>query len=75
MTLDLHPKTQAVAAATIKPGHVILESHEHPATVTRVAVSTKGLAIYARYIWQASSEREWLLGTFKPNARVEKVVR
>jgi hypothetical protein len=74
MTLDLHPKTQTVAAATIKPGHVILESHEHPAQVTRVAVSTKGLAIYARYIWQASSEREWLLGTFKPSSRVEKVV-
>lgn len=75
MTVDLHPRTQTVAAATIKPGHVILESHEHPATVTRVVVSNKGMSIYCRYVWSARTEKEWLLGTFKPRAPIEKAVR
>ena len=73
--LNLHPKTETVAAATIKPGHVILESEEHPATVTRVAVSNKGYAIYCRYLWPATREKEWLLGTFKARAAIEKAVR
>lgn len=75
MTLDLNPKTQTVAAATIRPGHIVLESHEHPAQVTQVMVSLKGVTIWARYIWQASSEKEWKLGTFKPSTPIEKAVR
>lgn len=75
MTLDLNPRTKTVAAATIKAGHIVLESREHPAQVTRIAVSQRGLSIYCRYIWQASSEREWRLGTFKPHAPIEKAVR
>lgn len=75
MTLDLNPKTQTVAAATIKPGHIILESHEHPAQVTRVTAGPKGIAIWARFVWQASSEKEWMLGTFKPRDGIEKAVR
>jgi hypothetical protein len=39
--LDLNPKTKTVAAATIKPGHIVLENHEHPAQVTRVAVRSR----------------------------------
>lgn len=74
MTLDLNPKTQTVAAASIRPGHIILESHEHPAQVTRVAVSNKSVTIFARYIWQASSEKEWKLGTFAMRAPIEKAV-
>ena len=73
--LNLNPKTTTVAAATIRPGHVILESVEHPAQVTRVVVSNKGISIYARYVWQASNEKEWKLGTFSPSTRIEKVVR
>jgi len=73
--LNLHPKTRAVAAATIKPGQVVLESHEHPAKVTRVVLSNKGLSIWARYIWQAKTEKEWLLGTFKPRSPIQKAVR
>lgn len=75
MTLNLNPKTQTVAAATIRPGHVILESHEHPAQVTRVVVSNKGISIWARYLWQASSEKDWTLGTFTPRAGIQKAVR
>lgn len=75
MTLNLNPKTQTVAAATLRPGHVILESHEHPAQVTRVVVSNKGVTIFARYIWQASSEKEWKLGTFNPRSGIQKAVR
>jgi hypothetical protein len=75
MTLDLNPKTQTVAAAMIRPGHVVMESNEHPAQVTRVSVSNKGLTIWCRFIWQASREKEWKLGTFKPRAPIEKAVR
>ena len=75
MTLNLNPRTETVAAATIKPGHVILESTEHPALVTRVAPTPRGLNVYCRYVWQASREPEWLLGTFKPHAPIEKAVR
>ena len=73
--LNLNPKTETVAAATIRPGHIVLESHEHPAQVTRVSVSPKGLSIFCRFIWQASNEKEWMLGTFAPRAPIEKAVR
>lgn len=73
--LDLNPKTTTVAAATIRPGHVVLESVEHPAQVTRVVVSNRGVTIYARYIWQASNEKDWKLGTFSPRSPVVKAVR
>ena len=72
--LNLNPKTATVAAASIKPGHVILESHEHPAKVTRLGVSPFGIAIYCRYVWQASSEKDWLLGRFAPHSPIEKAV-
>ena len=75
MTLDLNPKTRTVAAATIKPGHIVMESNEHPAQVTRVVVTNKGTTIYCRYIWQASSEMEWKLGTFRASAGIERAVR
>lgn len=76
MTLDLNPKTRAVAAATIKPGHIILESHEHPAQITRVTRAPHGrLNLFARFIWQASREPDWLLGTFQPRALIERAVK
>jgi hypothetical protein len=74
--LNLNPKTQTVVAASIKPGHVILESHEHPAQVTRVTTTTTGrVTIYARYIWQASAEKDWKLGTFALRSPIQKAVR
>ena len=73
--LNLNPKTKTVAAAMIRPGHIVLESVEHPAQVTRVVVSNRGVTLYARYIWQASAEKEWKLGTFSPRSPVEKATR
>lgn len=72
--LNLNPKTKTVAAAMIKPGHIVMESHEHPAQVTRIAVSPKGIAIHCRFLWQASNEPEWLLGRFAPRDGIEKAV-
>ncbi len=76
MTLDLNPKTRTVAAATIRVGHVVMESHEHPAQVTEIRRAASGrLNIWCRYLWQASREPQWLLGTFQPNAPIEKAVK
>jgi hypothetical protein len=73
--LNLNPKTVTVAAAMIRPGHIVMESHEHPAQVTRISASNKGLSVWCRFVWQASREKEWLLGTFQPRAGIEKAVR
>ena len=74
--LDLNPKTQTVAAAAIKPGHIVMESHDHPAQVTRVAYPMTGrISIFARFLWQASNEPEWKLGTFGARDGIEKAVR
>lgn len=76
MTLNLSPKTRTVAAATIRVGHVVMESHEHPAQVTEIRRGAGGrLNIWARFVWQASKEPQWLLGSFQPNAPIEKAVR
>ena len=75
MTLDLNPKTETVAAAMIRPGHIVMESHEHPAQVTRVVRSNGSLAIWCRFIWQATREPDWKLGSFQPRAPIEKAVR
>lgn len=76
MTLDLNPKTQTVPAVAIKPGHIVMESHNHPAQVTRVSYPTNGrVTIRCRFIWQATSEPDWVLGTFNARAPIERAVR
>jgi hypothetical protein len=76
VTLDLNPKTETVAAVTLLPGHVVMESHEHPALVTRVVRSRPNkVSVWCRYQWQASREPEWLLGTFEHRAPIEKAVK
>jgi len=33
---NLSPRTRVVRAADVRPGHIVMESHEHPAVVVRV---------------------------------------
>jgi hypothetical protein len=63
-----------VAASTLKPGHVVMESADFPAVVTRVAGSSRGVTVWARYPWQASLEKDWLLGTFRRTDTLNRVV-
>ncbi len=60
--------------STIKPGHVVMESADFPAVVTRVTSSSGVLTVWARYPWQASLEREWKLGRFHPTDTINTVV-
>jgi hypothetical protein len=51
-----------------------MESHEHPAVITRISRRYGGVHIYARYVWSAHTEPDWLLGTFPPTALLPKAV-
>ena len=72
--LDLNPKTTTVAAATVRPGHIVMESNEHPAQVTRLAQPGGRVTIYCRFVWQATHEPDWKLGTLDPRDGVERAV-
>ena len=63
-TLNLHPKTRTVTAGTLRVGHIVVESHGHPAIVVRVARRGRSVSVanvYCRYAWQAAGEMPWLL--------------
>lgn len=72
--IDYAPRTRTVAAAAIKPGHIVLERAEHPAQVVRVGRAPGGLTFHCRYVWQASSEPTWPMGPFRPTTPIEKAV-
>lgn len=73
---DLTPKTTTVPAAALKVGDVVLESHEHPAMITKITFSTRnGVTIRCRFVWQRTTEPDWLLGSFPNDARILKAVR
>ncbi|WP_146215856.1 hypothetical protein [Cryobacterium arcticum] len=59
-------------ASELRPGHVVMESDDHPAVVVRIVQLYGGHAvrIYARYIWSATTEPDWELGTFRPDSRI-----
>ncbi|MFJ3392309.1 hypothetical protein [Leifsonia aquatica] len=63
-----------IAVSKLKPGHVVMESHEFPAVVTRVVPNKLGITVWARYPWQASTEPDWRLGRFNSNDTLHKVV-
>lgn len=72
--IDYTPCTRTVLAATIKPGHIVLERAEHPAQVVRVGRAVAGPTFHCRYVWQASSEPTWPIGPFRPTTPIEKAV-
>lgn len=72
--IDYTPRTRTVAAASIKPGHVVLERAEHPAQVVRVGRAVTRLTFHYRYVWQASTEPTCPLGPFRPTTPIEKAV-
>jgi hypothetical protein len=51
-----------------------MESHEHPAVITRISKQSGRVYIHARYIWSAKDEPDWVLGIFPPNALLSKAV-
>ena len=64
-TLNLDPKTRSVTVGTLRTGHIVVESHGHPAIVVRVARRGRSVSVsnvYCRYVWQAAGEMPWLLG-------------
>ncbi|GAA1997301.1 hypothetical protein [Microbacterium pumilum] len=60
---ELTPRTRAVRAADVRPGHIVMESHEHPAVVVRVERPHNGtrIRLYCRFVWQASTEPTWAM--------------
>jgi hypothetical protein len=74
---NLRPSTVGVRARNLLPGHVVMESADHPAVVVRVARLYRGHAIrvYARYIWSATTEPAWELGLFHPDTRIPTAMK
>ncbi|MFJ8893566.1 hypothetical protein ACIRCZ_03180 [Leifsonia sp. NPDC102414] len=72
--INYTPKTKSVPASSIRPGHIVMESYQHPAVVTRISARGQSVHIWARYQWQASRDPEWLLGSFLTTDTVHKAV-
>lgn len=72
---NLRPATERVRADSVRTGNVVIESAEHPARITAVAQRRGQIAIRARYIWSATTEPDWPLGTFHPAALLDRAKR
>lgn len=64
---NIRPDTERVSAQALRVGDVVLESPDHPATVTRLSYPRHHVTVQARYIWQSPDEPSWTLGTFSNN--------
>lgn len=55
---NLTPRTRQVRAADVRPGHIVVESHERPAVVVRVSYPRSGVRItlHCRYVWSATAD-------------------
>lgn len=76
--VDLSPRTRRVLVSSLRTGHTVMESYEHPAQITRIARKvgrSNVVTIWCRYLWQASAESEWELGVFDLDALIEKAMR
>ena len=72
------PRTREVPVSSLRAGHIIMESPEHPAQITRLARKFRGdgaVTIWCRFVWQASREPEWELGVFSKESLLDKAVR
>jgi hypothetical protein len=69
--LNLDPKTHAKRAADLRTGDVVLESHQHPARIVRLSYAASRVNVWCRYIWQATHEPDWKLGSFPHDARLQ----
>lgn len=68
----LDPRTRRVRADSVRPGHIVMESDQHPAVVVRVGRRNTGAVwMWCRYVWQASSEPLWPFGPFDPATPVD----
>lgn len=70
---NLRPRTERVPAIDLRVGDVVLESADDPVRLTSV-FGVRTVRLYARYIWQADTERPWLFGYFHPAFPVERAV-
>lgn len=76
--VDYSPRTRRVLVSSLRTGHTVMESYEHPAQVTRIVRKvgrSNAVTIWCRYLWQASAESEWELGVFDLDTFVEKAMR
>lgn len=67
---NLTPRTRVMRAADVRPGHIVMESHDHPAVVVRVVRQYAKVRLWCRYVWQATHEVAWPLPDLPEDARV-----
>lgn len=68
---NLSPRTRVVRAADVRPGHIVMESQEHPAVVVRVVPFGRSrVRFWCRCVWQATHEVEWPMPDLDPDATV-----
>jgi hypothetical protein len=70
--INYNPKTRSVAVSSLKVGDVVMESDEHPATITHIYARHGRVQIRARYIWQDEREPDWVLASLYPYNKIKK---
>jgi hypothetical protein len=67
---NLTPRTRATRADSVRPGHIVMESQDHPAVVVRVGRPRGKVRLWCRYVWQAAHESEWPMPDLDPDDAV-----
>lgn len=70
---NLRPDTERVPARALREGDVVLEGPDHPAIVIRPIRTTNPVRVWVRYIWQPPYEASWLMGSYHPDHRIDRV--
>jgi hypothetical protein len=72
---NLRPATERVRADSLRPGNVVIENADHPALITKTTDNGGRVTLRARYIWSATTEPDWPLGTFHPAALLDRAMK
>jgi hypothetical protein len=72
--VNLNPRTRPVEVEKLRVGHIVMESDEHPAVITRITTPAGKVFIRARYVWQDKTEPDWPLGTYPRGRRLRKAL-
>lgn len=67
----LTPRTIPLRADSVRPGHIVMESDEHPAVVIRATQHHGVVTLWCRYIWQATHEPVWPFGPLAGSSPID----
>ena len=71
---NLHPDTQPIEAQRLQPGDIVVLEVGCPIIITRMRREHGNIHLWGRYVWQATFDPHWPVGTFPYAQRIARAL-